>query len=199
MEKTYETYIKALNIASKAHRGQYRKGTDIPYITHPISVAQLVHRYCPKEGLNHLDVYQIMAVAILHDILEDVPPEIYSRENMKEDFGDQITHYVVALSEPKTAGQPELPWHDRKEQYIEQISFAPEAVQLVSACDKLDNLNAILTDYEQLGDELWERFGVTPQEEHDFYHRCWEVLTKIPFELRYDYSVRRKQMEEILP
>lgn len=32
----------ALKVASKAHRDQVRKGTDIPYISHPVAVALII-------------------------------------------------------------------------------------------------------------------------------------------------------------
>ena len=32
----------AIIFAAKAHEGQRRKGTDIPYITHPFEVAQIL-------------------------------------------------------------------------------------------------------------------------------------------------------------
>ena len=32
---------KALEFATQAHEGQVRKGTDLPYITHPIAVADI--------------------------------------------------------------------------------------------------------------------------------------------------------------
>jgi (p)ppGpp synthase/HD superfamily hydrolase len=37
-----ETYDGALTYATAAHVGQVRKGTAIPYITHPTAVAALV-------------------------------------------------------------------------------------------------------------------------------------------------------------
>ena len=33
---------KALQTASKSHEGQYRKNTDIPYITHPVAVGMML-------------------------------------------------------------------------------------------------------------------------------------------------------------
>ena len=36
---------QALMLAAEAHQGQVRKGTSIPYITHPVAVAGLVARY----------------------------------------------------------------------------------------------------------------------------------------------------------
>lgn len=54
---------KALEIAAKAHRNQNRKGTDIPYITHPAAVALML---C-KAGCSE----DVIATGILYDTIED--------------------------------------------------------------------------------------------------------------------------------
>jgi len=33
--------FEAIEFAAKAHHGQYRKATKIPYITHPLNIANL--------------------------------------------------------------------------------------------------------------------------------------------------------------
>jgi len=37
-----ETIIKAINLASDAHKKQRKKDTDIPYITHPLLVGMIL-------------------------------------------------------------------------------------------------------------------------------------------------------------
>jgi len=46
-----ERINQALVIATKAHDGQTRKGTDIPYITHPVAVALLASEYTDDEDV----------------------------------------------------------------------------------------------------------------------------------------------------
>lgn len=41
--------VDALALATEAHHGQVRKGTDIPYISHPLAVASLVLEYGGSE------------------------------------------------------------------------------------------------------------------------------------------------------
>ena len=56
---------KAINLASKLHHGQIRKGDgELPYISHPFSVAWILNQYTDNED--------IIVAGILHDILEDV-------------------------------------------------------------------------------------------------------------------------------
>ena len=91
----------ALKVASKAHRDQVRKGTDIPYISHPVAVALIIGEYTTDED--------VIVAGILHDVLEDVRPSIYSEADMRGDFGDKITDIVKDVSEDKVAGEPEKP------------------------------------------------------------------------------------------
>ena len=57
----------AIIFAAKAHEGQRRKGTDIPYITHPFEVAQILMEAGCDETL--------IIAGLLHDTLEDT--EVY--------------------------------------------------------------------------------------------------------------------------
>ena len=53
----------AIKVALKAHRDQFRKGTDIPYITHPLTVGIML----AKAGCSD----EVIAAGILHDTVED--------------------------------------------------------------------------------------------------------------------------------
>lgn len=53
----------AIEFAAKAHQNQKRKGTDIPYISHPFGVAMILHNAKCKED--------IIIAGLLHDTLED--------------------------------------------------------------------------------------------------------------------------------
>ena len=47
---------------------------------------------------------------------------------------------------------------ERKEAYVAHVRTASRSVQLVSATDKLHNARAIMRDYRNVGEALWERF-----------------------------------------
>ena len=54
---------QALEFAAQAHLKQIRKGTDIPYITHPYAVGMILARSgCPES---------VVIAGILHDTVED--------------------------------------------------------------------------------------------------------------------------------
>ena len=171
----------ALKVASKAHRDQVRKGTDIPYISHPVAVAMIIGEYTTDEN--------IIVAGILHDILEDVKPSIYSETDMRGDFGDKITDIVKDVSEDKVAGEPEKPWTDRKKGYLAHLdNLANVEPIIVSTADKIHNLTDMLDEYERVGDELWERFNAPKDDELWFYKTFLEIIQKkaIPEEMKAD-------------
>lgn len=169
----------ALKIAAKAHSGQYRKGTNIPYISHPVAVGMIIGQYTNDETT--------IVAGILHDILEDVNPAIYSEADMRRDFGDEITDIVKDVSEPKTAGQPKLPWKERKESYLKRLgnSYYIEAY-IVATADKIHNLTDILKDYDQFGDEIWQRFNASEQDILWYYREVFYLIKNelVPIELK---------------
>ena len=71
---------KAIAFATKAHGGQRRKGTDIPFILHPMEVGMIVSRMT--------DDAEVIAAAVLHDVVEDC--QSVSVEQIAEEFGERV-------------------------------------------------------------------------------------------------------------
>ncbi|MDN3018322.1 HD domain-containing protein [Paenibacillus sp. BSR1-1] len=152
---------KALQVASKAHQNQFRKNTDIPYIAHPASVGMLVL----KAGYSE----DIVAAAILHDTVEDTELTL---EDTEREFGAKIAEVVAGCSEPDKS----LPWKARKEHTIEFLKTATESIRAVACADKLHNIRSILNDYEQVGEEVWERFNAGKDQQKWYYTKIVESL-----------------------
>lgn len=152
----------AIEFATKAHKGQVRKGTKIPYITHPLGVAKiLIENDCPEE---------IVVAGILHDTVEDTPVTI---EDIRQAFGEKVAQLVQAASEPDKSDT----WENRKRHTIESLKTVPMDVLLVSLADKLDNIKAIREDYEKLGESLWPRFNRPKQSQEWYYKSLAEVFS----------------------
>ena len=62
----------AMDFATKAHEGQFRKGTRRPYIVHPIEVADIVSTMTKDE--------EVICAAVLHDTIEDCSGITWDRE-----------------------------------------------------------------------------------------------------------------------
>lgn len=154
----------ALAYARRAHAGQVRKGTTIPYIAHPMAVAALV---LTRGG----DEDQAIA-ALLHDVVEDCKPfadGVPHAQAIEREFGARVAAMVLACTDAsvddkaaeRAAESPEQKrerWYQRKRAYLVHLPDAGDAL-LVSACDKLHNARAIRIDLAQLGGALFERFN----------------------------------------
>lgn len=161
---------KALAIAKVAHAGQVRKGTNKPYIIHPYSVYGNLLAHTTDEA--------ILSAALLHDVLEDVDPNKYSEQHMREDFGDEITNIVKLVTKDKTITD----WKLGNQRYLDVLRAAnDERALLVSASDKLDNLATSLHDHAKEGDTFWARFHAGKDDQKWWYESVQAVLLeKIP-------------------
>lgn len=153
--------LKALNYAIKAHDGQLRKGTKIPYVFHPIGVANiLMARDC---------INQLVIAALLHDIIEDTK---IAFEDLRRDFGLYVAEIVRGLSEPDRS----LSWKERKTHTIQYLKEAAPDVCLVSCADKLDNIRSIRRDMSPFDDNLWTRFNAKKEEQEWYYRSLAKVF-----------------------
>jgi GTP pyrophosphokinase len=74
-------------------------------------------------------------------------------------FGDRVADGVVGCSDCAPAdGEAKAPWRDRKETYLRHLETASPDVLIVSACDKLHNAGAIVSDLEDIGVAVFSRF-----------------------------------------
>lgn len=155
---------RAMHVAAHAHRHHTRKGADIPYITHPYAVMLLAS--------NETEDEDTLIACLFHDILEDVP-EMYSKEDMRREFGDT----VVAIVEGVTKDDTIKSWQKRSDAYIDHLRHqARRESVIVSAADKYHNLLSIIDDYEQVGDALWSRFNAGKERQLWWYAAVGEVL-----------------------
>ena len=145
---------KALQIASLAHEGQYRKNTKIPYIAHPAAVGMILQ----KAGYRD----EMIAAGILHDTIEDTDLTL---EDLERDFGKEVAVIVEGCSEPDKS----LSWEERKEHTIEFLKSAPEEIRIVACADKLHNVRSIRQDIEQSGEEVWSRFKRGKDQQQWYY------------------------------
>lgn len=141
-----QRFDQALRRASELHRPDKRKGTEIPYVAHLLSVTGI--------ALTHGATEDEAIAALLHDAIEDVG---VSKEEIARDFGPAVADIVAACSD--TDQIPKPPWEERKRDYLAHLPQASTSTLLVSASDKLDNARAILLDYRELGDALFDRFN----------------------------------------
>lgn len=170
----------ALAFAAKHHDQQVRKGTRLPYLTHPANVAIILTRY----GCDETTVVS----AILHDVIEDCVTKNYTREmleqRMASKFGNDVLDTVLAVTHRKhdDDGEEFTP-EERKRDYLVRLSNADERALWVCAADKLHNANTILSDLERTIDQdaIWSRFKVGKEGTVGWYRAVYERLKELGF------------------
>ena len=140
---------KAIRISAWCHEQAHghRKGGDIPYIIHPYGVMLIASNVTDNEDT--------LIACLLHDVLEDVPKSIYDENKMRADFGDIVTKIVMDVTKDSTLNN----WYGTSKAYLHHLEFeACDEAIVVSASDKIHNLESTIFDYEDIGDKLWDRF-----------------------------------------
>lgn len=157
----YWKITQAMMFAVEKHEGQYRKGSETPYIHHPIEVGTIIE-YAGG-------TWEEVSAGLLHDVIEDCG---VSKKEIKKRFGSKIARYVNGVTEQNKS----LPWKERKEAYIEMIKSAEKSIVVVSAADKLHNLRSIEKDWKEIGESVWSVFSVEKKESIWFYETVIEVF-----------------------
>jgi (p)ppGpp synthase/HD superfamily hydrolase len=145
-----ERYGTAFSYVSELQRLEKRKGTEIPSMTHFLSVSALVMEYGGSED-------EAIA-ALLHDTVED-DGGMEHAEDLKEVFGKTVADIVLGCSDSVSDDKNnKAPWNDRKKNYIAKLATESQSTLLVSCADKLHNVRSVLAEYHIIGGKIWERF-----------------------------------------
>ena len=165
-ERPLDPVHEAMLFAEKAHRGQKRKGTDIDYIIHPMEVYQI---------LTSMQAGQELLIAgLLHDTVEDTDVDI---DDIQLAFGDRVSTLVANHTENKR-----LSWRERKQHTIDIVKVADRDTRLLIMADKVSNLRSMLSDYSRVGEQLWERFNASKEEQSWYNSELQDALNDLQFD-----------------
>jgi (p)ppGpp synthase/HD superfamily hydrolase len=171
----------ALAFAAKHHDRQVRKGTRLPYLTHPANVAIILTRYGRDEDT--------IVAGILHDVIEDCVREQYTWEALEqrigEKFGRDVVEAVLAVTYRRIDDDGvELGHDERRDDYLARLATASESARWVCAADKLHNASTILSDLRRTieANSVWSRFSGGKDATLGWYRRVYERLKEIGFE-----------------
>lgn len=158
---------EAIEFATKAHEGQFRKGTKRPYIVHPIEVADIVTTMTRDQ--------EVICAAVLHDTIEDCAG--VTKETLEDRFGERVAMLVDCESEDKSKS-----WEERKSTTIRRLRTAPREVQMIGLADKLSNMRDIHRDYPVFGENLWMRFRMQSKAAMGWYYKSIRDVLKSSFQ-----------------
>lgn len=153
----YTTLInKAIELATKVHEldvKKKRKGKDIPYITHPLTVGLILARVTKDEN--------IIAAGILHDTIEDCEPYgSVTKELLAKEFNSEVASMVNDVTEQDKT----LPWTERKMAALAHIKDMPHDSLLVKSADVLHNLSELNDDLVKDGEEVFKKFNASKED-----------------------------------
>jgi len=153
----------AIEFAARAHHGQFRKASPLPYITHPLNVARLLIECGASE--------HVVMAAVLNDVVEDsnIPPD-----EVRATFGDEVARLVMGVTEPNRRDK----WEVRKQNALAYFETAPQDVLLLELADKLDNIREIHKDIAREGEAVWKRFNRGRDRQKWLYEQFADLLLR---------------------
>lgn len=172
---------EAIEFAARAHLGQIRKGSDIPYISHPFEVALLLDEAGADDTL--------FIAGLLHDTLEDTS---VTPEAIRERFGEEVLTLVQNASEDKSKT-----WEERKTRTIDRLTKTRDQRIVMLACaDKAANLRSTRYNYEEHGEKVWDRFNRGKDQFKWYYHGVIKALAE-PERKAEDRNQNRRNITEL--
>lgn len=147
--------LKAIKFAAKTHnqyQQQKRKGKEIPYISHPLTVGIILSLIQAPE--------EVVVAGILHDTIEDsIDEKKVTPEMIEERFGNRVAELVLSVTEENK----DLPWEDRKKDALDHIKNFSKDSALVKSADVISNLRELIDDYQRYGEDIFERFNASKE------------------------------------
>lgn len=160
MTQKPKSLSRAINWVTIMHDGDYRKGMDMPYVSHVFGVSTLLM-------LNGVQDEAILIGALLHDVVEDTDVTL---EEVKELFGDLVADYVDWLSEDKSKT-----WEERKKTGIAHISHMPSGAKWIKLADKVNNLELMNVEVQGEGMD-WSKFNRGYEDQKWYYTSVFDAF-----------------------
>ena len=141
--------------ATVLYQGKVRNFGNMPYILHPMEVAQILSTMT--------DDVEIITAGILHDVVDDTDGTLAEIEKR---FGDRVATLVSSESEAAYfEGESGEHWKRRKEESLKVLQNSTDiGVKMLWLADKLANIRSLAGAYSENGEAVWQTL---PQSEPD--------------------------------
>jgi len=176
----------AARLATRGHFHQFRKrgrealpcesGSSpldedcIPYVSHLVGVVGILARLGAGDD--------VLAAALLHDYLEDVP-DADGRRSIEQAVGTRVLRLVLEVTEDKRVDRDEREtWDQRKKEQIDHVAEMSDGAVLIKAADLLHNVGTMVFDLDLAVDPalVWDRFNAPPQRQLWYFRTLLGVL-----------------------
>lgn len=155
---------KAIAFAVQKHSGQFRRGTTVAHIFHPLEVMQIL---CSMGADDNL-----MIAGILHEADEGEK----SDEELRKKFGADVANLVCWQKEDKSKS-----WEERKIKTAEQLSDADVREKMLVMADVLSDLRTMAQSCDAVGNIFWDRFEVAKEKICLYYDGVLDALYDMQF------------------
>ncbi|MEN8164914.1 MAG: HD domain-containing protein [Acidobacteriota bacterium] len=177
----------AARLATRGHFHQFRKrgredppcepGRDpldeecVPYVSHLVGVVGILARLGAGD--------EVLAAALLHDYLEDVP-DGDGRRSIEQAVGTRVLRLVLEVTEDKRLDRDEREtWDERKKEQIDHVAEMSDKAVLIKAADLLHNLGSMVHDLDRAAVPalVWDRFNAPPQRQLWYFRTLLGALS----------------------
>ena len=153
---------EAIIYATVMHQGKVRKFNGIPFILHPLEVAQIL--------ATMTDDQEVITAGILHDIVEDTDGTL---EEIGKRFGKRVAMLVASESEEEYPDEEKTAtWQRRKEGALRVLQKSEDlGVKMLWLADKLANIRSLARMYSEYGESMWDELHQNDPERQLWYYR----------------------------
>ena len=133
----FVTLVKRARVfATEAHKGIYRNCGELEYITHPIAVGKILHKYKKSS-----QIAVLVAACMLHDTVEDC--DWVTIDIIREEFGDLVASLVDELtSDPKGIEK-----YGKEKYLMNKMTFMSNWGLAIKLADRLHNTSDIISKF----------------------------------------------------
>ena len=139
--------LATLDFAYRAHRGQFRKGSGLPFIVHPLAVLSQISEW----GITNLVIWK---AAICHDVREDCPKVTF--DHLCGVIGEEAARIVEELSFFPDRSLP-IAIPEQKAQYMNTFGDKSVPALVIKWADRICNTFDFLSVDPEYAKVYWRK------------------------------------------
>jgi len=170
----------AFAFAAKHHDREVRKGTRLPYLTHPANVAIILTRYDQDE--------ETVLAGILHNVIDDCVRAGWARDELDDRIGEKFGAEMLATALAVVARKSdddgnELDKEEQRADQLARLAAASERSRWLLAADLVHNGSTILADLRRTveAETTWSRLAQGRDGTVRWYRAVHDRLSEVGF------------------
>lgn len=158
---------KAKDLAGKAHEGQFRKYSKMPYIVHPIEVATIL------QTVPHTE--EMVAAALLHDVVEDTDYTVDDIASLIDPKVAELVEGLTDISKPEDGNRKTRKGIDR--QFLSEQSPQVQTIKYADIISNTQDIRANDPNFAKVYlEEMKELLKIMDKGDKTLYQRAMEIV-----------------------